>query len=112
MLGNKLEPAGGTIKPAGVIVKQDGLVFSVSLLKGVSSRSEFKKPLIAIKGKSLEPVTKLWYRLGIDKRIDFMRLGVRGRFLRLVRTTWSTGCHGSVATERKKKENISYNAAG
>lgn len=73
MLGNKLEPAGGTINPAGANMKRDALVFSVQLLKGMSSRREFKNPLTAIKGKSLEPVMKLWYRLGIVSCMDSTR---------------------------------------
>lgn len=103
--GEEREPAVGTIIPDGPSIRGNGVVFSLcsTLTKGVTVWRERGDPLNWMRGKSLEPVMRLWYRLITESLMESMLVLLRGRFLRLVSISWRTGPGWGRASEWKVK---------
>lgn len=85
-------PAVGTRRPGGASRRGCSLVFSFrsgsTKAKGVLVCLKRKDPRKEITGNSLDPVTRLWYRLMTDSLMELMSASLRGRFLRLVAISW------------------------
>lgn len=95
--GKELEPAVGTIVTVGACDRGDGVVFSLWLYslwaKSVNIWSKQNSPFNGITGKSLEPVTRLWYSLNIDLHkesvFDLLNLNLLCiRFLTFPKVCW------------------------